>query len=122
MQFLKELLYTFKSRKYKGDLSLWEFHIYRQYKKYVFDKVKPDTNNIVLVQCDGFISEMEIQNSDTAAIERHKKHIINHMVCQIGEYMWEKGLISVTAQEKADCLAGIKFVAKAYCIKKDGVK
>jgi len=35
-----ELFHTFKLRKYKGKLTLYEFHIWRLYQKYVKSKIK----------------------------------------------------------------------------------
>lgn len=34
-----ELILTFKTRKYRGNLTLWQYHIYRLYRKYVYPKM-----------------------------------------------------------------------------------
>jgi len=35
---MKELLLTFLTRKYRGELSMYEYHIFRLYRKYVMLK------------------------------------------------------------------------------------
>ena len=37
---MKEWLWTIKKREWKGHLTLWEFHIWRLYKKFVEPKLK----------------------------------------------------------------------------------
>ena len=34
-----ELYKTIKTRRFKGDLTLWEYYVYRLYKKYVYPKL-----------------------------------------------------------------------------------
>lgn len=36
---MKEWLYTLKLSRYRGDLTIWEFHIWRMYQKYVRPKL-----------------------------------------------------------------------------------
>lgn len=35
MSVLRELLFTWRTRHYRGHLTLWEWHIWRLYQKYI---------------------------------------------------------------------------------------
>ena len=39
VMWLREIWFTIDSRNCRGDLSIWEYHVYRQYKKYVQPRI-----------------------------------------------------------------------------------
>jgi len=42
---MKEWLLTFRLRRYKGHLTLWEFYIWRMYRRYVVPRLQQNPTN-----------------------------------------------------------------------------